>query len=417
MSILNQRQVVITLVVMAGLAGCAAETAQACPPEESSALPALQQMERDVLVLNRSGRVTPALRIAQMGDGANGAVTVLARADDRLGSTLETRVYQPGEAMTLYGLKTLDDGPTRVLRVKENGHDIRVEQHGEKITATIDGKEVPAGAVTIKDGTIEVRDAAGTTVLKEEWAPMGEAPSQWRSMPGMTTMPPVPGITWPGESEAELPKVMLGITMDEADEDTIQQLGLPEGDYTVISTVPEGLPAAKAGLKARDIVVSVDGKTPASSDTIRDVMKAKKPGDKLNIEVARKGSRVKLDIPLEAFDRKRFPAISQTLSTQNPEVWRKYSKEMEQKAREMSSAAKNRADLDRLRMGVARGENEPMIFMSPGEGTAKLEERLRALEDQIKRLEEVLKRLESRTNPATPSGGGGSPTPSFVAGL
>ena len=439
MSYFNQRQVVSMLVMLAGLAGCAAQqTATACPPEEGGS-PDPAQIERQIIVRTLPGVTLSSQpeivqeRWVRSEPASTNRLVALARQP---GSTLETRVYKPGEATSLYRLGATSDGVERVLRVKEDGRDIRVEQRGGKIKATINGKEVPADAVTVKGGTIEVRDADGKTVLTEEWPEIDVKVRTLGGTPALSGTRTLPGVTWMQQPE-ELPQVMLGITMESADEDTVEQLGLPEGDYAIISSVPEGLPAAKAGVQPRDIVVSVDGKTPASSDAIREVMSQKKPGDVLKVEVARKGNRVKMDIPLEAFDSNRFRAYAQTMS-QDSKVWEKYAKEMDEKAREMSRAFQSTVDAEKLHrdlLAIPRdGKNGPMILTTPGEGTLRLNERLSALEAQLQRLEAMLKRFEATSAvppvppvppiapvppvpPVPPSGGGGSPAPWYAVGV
>lgn len=389
-----QRRIVATMVLAAGLAMTAAA---ACPPEEGSPDPS-QQIQHEVL-------------IKRLGNH-------LAVLGAQPGSTLQTKVYKVGEAEALFGLQPeTGANVVRIMRIVKDGHDVRVEQHGDKITAKIDGKDVPADAVTVKDGTIEVRDADGKTVLKDEWPEIETGTGVGRGHAGKFTMPVIPpGVTWTGPmDEDSTPKVMLGITMESADDEIIDQLNLPKGDYAMIKTVPEGLPAAKAGLQPKDIIVSVDGKTPASAETIREVMRGKKPGDKVNIEVARKGSRVKMDVALEAFDGERFGAFGQIMGG-NSQVWQqKYSeeiaKEMQKHAKELSGVAK---------LAIPRGQNrEPMILMDGGQDTAKLEDRLNAMEAQLQRLEDMLKRLESRGEqaPAVPAGGGGTPKPFYAFGL
>ncbi|HYD01398.1 MAG TPA: PDZ domain-containing protein [Phycisphaerales bacterium] len=408
---LNRRQSVVALVIAAGLAGCAADrTARACPPEEGSADPAQQQLDRTIVVSRPQGYGLTMPAVTTF----NG---------DRLGSTYQTRIYRPAQALNRYNAKiaaggeptTLTlfadgDGPQRVLRVKENGRDIRVEERDGKIKATINGKAVDDDDVTVKNGMIEVRDGSGATVLKEEWPEMDVTVRSFRGVPAIAPIPPVPpvppGITWPGVMEIETPKVMLGITMDNADDELVEQLGLPEGEYAVIQTVPEGLPAAKAGLQPKDIIVSIDGKSATGTEGIRDVMKGKAPGDKVALEVARQGSRVKLDVTLEAFDSKKFPAYAPTMA----QGWtEKFGAEGFNKRVDVEALK------DRLRMAVPRGGvGDPLLFVNPAEGTTRLQERLDAMESQLKRLEEMLKRLESRGTAPTPSGGPGNPTPCYA---
>ncbi|MBY0307681.1 MAG: hypothetical protein K2Q09_02970, partial [Phycisphaerales bacterium] len=166
-------------------------------------------------------------------------------------------------------------------------------------------------------------------------------------------------------------------------------------------------------------------------ETVREVIKSKKPGDTVSVEVVRKGTRSKMDVALEAFDAKKFKAYGQTMG-QNGQQWQRLSeqmaKEMAERAKEMGrdfgQEIKSRADVealrDRLKLAIPRGDNgEPMILMDRASGEGRqLEERLNALEGQLKRIEEALRRLESRgEGKPAPSGGGGAPKPAFALGL
>jgi putative serine protease PepD len=65
-----------------------------------------------------------------------------------------------------------------------------------------------------------------------------------------------------------------------------------------IGEVRPGTPAAKAGLKAGDIVVKIDGTSVRSSDKLRSLIDAKRPGDKVELTVQRGGETVTLDVTL-----------------------------------------------------------------------------------------------------------------------
>ena len=65
-----------------------------------------------------------------------------------------------------------------------------------------------------------------------------------------------------------------------------------------IGEVRPGTPAAKAGLKAGDVVVKIDGTSVGSSDRLRSLIDAKRPGDKVKLTVQRGGETVTLDVTL-----------------------------------------------------------------------------------------------------------------------
>jgi S1-C subfamily serine protease len=59
-----------------------------------------------------------------------------------------------------------------------------------------------------------------------------------------------------------------------------------------------GTPASKAGLKAGDVVIAVDGKSITSAAALGGVIRQYKPGDEVEIEVDRGGDTVKLHATL-----------------------------------------------------------------------------------------------------------------------
>lgn len=114
--------------------------------------------------------------------------------------------------------------------------------------------------------------------------------------------------TGPAIAYFDSPRVMMGVTMSEPSEELAHQAGIDPEEATVITGVTKDLPAAKAGLKKYDIVVKVDGETPADEGTIREKLREKNAGDQLKFEVLRKGERQEVTITLEEYDSERLNA-------------------------------------------------------------------------------------------------------------
>jgi serine protease Do len=76
------------------------------------------------------------------------------------------------------------------------------------------------------------------------------------------------------------------------------QFNLPVDHGVIVREVDPGGPAAAAGIRAEDIIVSVDG-SPVNNwnDFIRDLF-AKRPGDRVRIEVVRNGGRRTFEVTL-----------------------------------------------------------------------------------------------------------------------
>jgi putative serine protease PepD len=79
-------------------------------------------------------------------------------------------------------------------------------------------------------------------------------------------------------------------------------LGIRVGDAAssgaVVSTVVSGSPADKAGLKAGDVITSIDGKAITSADDLTAAIATHKPSDKITVTVDRNGNSQKLQVTL-----------------------------------------------------------------------------------------------------------------------
>ncbi|MCX7699527.1 MAG: S1C family serine protease [Gemmataceae bacterium] len=70
------------------------------------------------------------------------------------------------------------------------------------------------------------------------------------------------------------------------------------GGVLKVAEVRPGSIAEKAGLRARDLIVSLDGKSVATADDIREILSKKNRGDSVTIEVDRGAERMSLKLSL-----------------------------------------------------------------------------------------------------------------------
>jgi len=85
----------------------------------------------------------------------------------------------------------------------------------------------------------------------------------------------------------------IGVSINELDNDTRKQLGIPEDVGVLVSKVEPGSPADKAGIKQGDIIVAVDGEKISNFNDLLSRIASKLPGEKAEIEVIRNGKRIK----------------------------------------------------------------------------------------------------------------------------
>ena len=203
------------------------------------------------------------------------------------------------------------------MQSTEGSESYQVTVEDGKVSAKHNDEPVPSDRVKqINDGTsqkIQILDADGK-VLKEfdlSAATAGAAATRSRIATGWApaAAPRVKTsrgfVTTPGSavatSDETPPPVMVGVTMSEAEDGVLNFLGLEKA--VVFDRVIDGLPAAKAGIKAGDIVVSVKGEKNVDPEHFREILRSLKAGDVLDLKIARTGGELHdMKITLAAFD-------------------------------------------------------------------------------------------------------------------
>lgn len=96
----------------------------------------------------------------------------------------------------------------------------------------------------------------------------------------------------PRLKEGKVSRGWLGVTLQPLDEKLAKTFGIKDTKGVLIADVTEGEAGDKAGLKAGDVVVAVDGKDTLDSRTLVNVIGSKSPNEKVRITVIRDGKRV-----------------------------------------------------------------------------------------------------------------------------
>lgn len=185
-----------------------------------------------------------------------------------------------------------------------------VIRDGEVVEAELNGKAVPKDRIRQRDGTVEFLDEKGnvehTMKMNLGFTTRGFGGGNWnqRNRGG-------DGFRVERDGQRPLavlgpryepPKVMLGVTMSDADDVTLKRLGLEDKEGIFIDTVIDGLPAAKAGLQPNDLIVAINGEKDPSQEELRKVLREKKPGETINLKIHRKGESKDLSVTLEAYE-------------------------------------------------------------------------------------------------------------------
>jgi S1-C subfamily serine protease len=98
------------------------------------------------------------------------------------------------------------------------------------------------------------------------------------------------------------PSGYIGTQIIDLNEQLAEYFAVPAGEGVLVTEVEKDSPAAKAGLKAGDVIVAVDGKTVEESQDLADIIGEKKEGDKVTVAYYRRGTKAELPVEVDARD-------------------------------------------------------------------------------------------------------------------
>jgi hypothetical protein len=105
------------------------------------------------------------------------------------------------------------------------------------------------------------------------------------------------------------PAMALGIRTSEAASNDLRVTGNTTTNYTQgikIEQVQDGMPAATSGLRQGDIIVAIDGRTPATTTVLQQHLAEKSAGDTVQVRVIRNGTEQTVPVRLERIDYSRY---------------------------------------------------------------------------------------------------------------
>ena len=101
----------------------------------------------------------------------------------------------------------------------------------------------------------------------------------------------------------------IGVHIQEIDQTLAQSFGMDESKGALVSKVEPGGPAAKAGIRSGDVILSVDGESIDQMTELPAVIAVKKPGSKASIDIWRDGKEQQLDVVIGSFDQDKVAAV------------------------------------------------------------------------------------------------------------
>jgi len=211
----------------------------------------------------------------------------------------------PEERGALLG-KIVPDSPAAKAGLKEN--DVVLEINGQRIEGTEQFRrmihEIPAGRtanLTVwRDGrsqnikvTVGKHDAGNMRVF-------ADGPKSFAfKMPPMPAMPDLSGLEHLRSFSMISPgRPLLGIDAETLEGDFGNYFGAPNGEGVLVRGVLASSPAAKAGLKAGDVITSLNGERVRSASELREKLLTNREGKSIKLGVLRNKSELTLSVEL-----------------------------------------------------------------------------------------------------------------------
>jgi hypothetical protein len=167
----------------------------------------------------------------------------------------------------------------------------------------------------------------------------------------------------------------LGVGLTELTPELRAHFGAPEDAGVMVSSVEDGSPAAKAGVKVGDIIAAIDGKDVKSSWDIRAQIRELKEGEQVPFTVYRDGKAQNLSAAIAMRERPEVdmaPLLFRGDGEGEPMVFH--------------------LDRERLR-NLPRGEGGDVLLpRMRSSREAELEKRLKELEKRLAELEKLLEK-------------------------
>ena len=105
-------------------------------------------------------------------------------------------------------------------------------------------------------------------------------------------------------------RTYLGVRVQGMTEELRSYFKAPRGRGVLISRVEEDTPAGKAGLRAGDVIIAVDGKGIAAQGDIGSALSDREPGDTVTVKIVRDGVEKTIDVEVaERPERKRHGSM------------------------------------------------------------------------------------------------------------
>ncbi|HKM83509.1 MAG TPA: PDZ domain-containing protein [Candidatus Acidoferrum sp.] len=215
----------------------------------------------------------------------------------------------PAERGALLG-KIVPDSPAARAGLKEN--DVITEINGQRVEGSEQFRrmirEIPAGRTAQlsvwRDGRQQIITVTlGKSEAAHHHTMVAPTPGTFAfQMPDLEELPALEGLRNFNFSVSG--RARLGIDAENLEGDFGNYFGAPDGEGVLVRNVFENSPAAKAGLKAGDVITSMDGERIRSAGELREKLMMKKDAKSVKLGLLRNRSELSLTVELPVPEQK-----------------------------------------------------------------------------------------------------------------
>lgn len=265
-------------------------------PDLQQALAKAEQAARQTAKLSEK-----LARLASLQESA--PVQILAATGGWLGVTIAEvtpekakELRLPAERGVLITAVT-DDSPAAKVGLKVN--DVVTEYNGQRVEGTAQFRrllqETPPGRtvqLTVwRDGRaqqISVELGSREDQIRRQF-PIVEPHFEFREFPGGEFFAAIDPWRTP----------VLGIIAEDLTGQLGEYFGAPDGEGVLVREVRKGTPAEKAGLKAGDVIIRVNGERVRSLSELRNELRKKREENSVQLDVLRRGQQLSVKVAIE----------------------------------------------------------------------------------------------------------------------
>jgi serine protease Do len=211
--------------------------------------------------------------------------------------------------------KVLEESPAAKSGLKDG--DVITEINGQRVEGSVQFRrmirEIPAGRsvqLTVwRDGRTQNISATLGKMQENRKRWMNAMPQAFNfripEMPEVAPIPDIPSMEWDNGNLSMTPsRPRLGIDAEDISGQLGSFFGVPEGEGVLVRDVNTGSAAEKAGVKAGDVITSLNGERIHGLAELRSKISAASEGKTAKLGVLRNKSALTLDVEIPALKQK-----------------------------------------------------------------------------------------------------------------